>query len=80
MGAPFTNDRQFQANCRAIIDNFEETLDMIIEHEVRQIDSVESTGDTEFKVAKDVHIRQGEKQGLRRVMQLIHKYGRGEEK
>ena len=53
---------------------------MIIEHEIRQIDSAESTGDTEFKVAKAVHIRQGEKQGLRRLKQLLYKYGRGEEK
>ena len=80
MGTNFSEDRQFQSNCRAIIDNFEETIELIVQHEVRRIDSVESTGDTEFKVTRDVHIRQGEKQGLRRLMQLIYKYGRGEEK
>jgi len=69
-------DRQVQAQCRDIIRQYEPLFNAIVEQQTKELNSGGIQGDTSFKMAKEVIRREGMIEGMRKVMQVIHRYAK----
>lgn len=72
-------NRQVQAACREIIRQYEEFFNAIIAEEEKNIRGGKINSDSSFGYAKEAIRRESMIEGMKRVIQLIHKYAKEEE-